>query len=321
MTSIRRHRERRVVLAATARSSGSPLLVRRRLRGVLARLGAVLRGSTVDLAPSIFHSKEKGRDDTDEGAFGRSFLGRYARRSVAFRTSWEISTTSMAKDPLHLLLEHLRAEKGAEIPTSSLGRLRRTAFAGARVGIGSLAAKLRGKDFNLGSLSPEALAGLVESLGELKGIAMKVGQILSYVDGSLDPEARELLAVLQRYSQPTPFAQIERTIQEDLGERARTLLARLEREPGCRCLNRPGSPSGPRGRTACGREGAPSGHRHRHPCRLQSSRDREGHGTHLRSRPRRRGDRRGGAGTFSGGMRLRAGGAPPGAFCRAVRGP
>src|SRR3954470_15695298 len=131
----------------------------------------------------------------------------------------------MSKDPLHLLLEHLRAEKAPDIPTSSLGRLRRTAFAGARVGIGSLAAKLRGKDFNLGSLSPQALAELVESLGELKGIAMKVGQILSYVDGSLDPEARELLAVLQRYSQPTPFAQIERTIQEDLGERAHALLA------------------------------------------------------------------------------------------------
>jgi predicted unusual protein kinase regulating ubiquinone biosynthesis (AarF/ABC1/UbiB family) len=90
---------------------------------------------------------------------------------------------------------------------------------------------MRGRDFNLGSLSPEALARLVESFGELKGIAMKVGQILSYVDGSLDPEARQLLAVLQRYSQPTPFAQIERTIQEDLGIRSHALLARLEREP------------------------------------------------------------------------------------------
>jgi hypothetical protein len=28
---------------------------------------------------------------------------------------------------------------------------------------------------------------------------MKVGQILSYVDGSLDPEARQLLAVLPRW--------------------------------------------------------------------------------------------------------------------------
>ena len=60
---------------------------------------------------------------------------------------------------------------------------------------------------------------------------MKAGQILSYVDGSLDPEARQLLAVLQLHSQPTPFAQIEQTIREDLGARAQALLARLEREP------------------------------------------------------------------------------------------
>lgn len=137
----------------------------------------------------------------------------------------------MPKDPLQLLLEHLRAEEGKPIPTSSLGRFGRTAFTGARVGLGALAGKIRGRDLNLGSLSPEALAGLVESLGELKGIAMKVGQILSYVDGSLDPEARQFLAVLQRYSQPTPFAQIEQIIHEDLGARGQALLARLDRAP------------------------------------------------------------------------------------------
>lgn len=137
----------------------------------------------------------------------------------------------MPKDPLQLLLEHLRAEEGRRIPTSALGRLGRTAFTGARVGLGGLVGKLRGQDFNLGSLSPEALGRLVESLGELKGIAMKMGQILSYVDGSLDPEARQFLAVLQRYSQPTPFAQIEQTLREDLGSRGEALLARLEREP------------------------------------------------------------------------------------------
>jgi predicted unusual protein kinase regulating ubiquinone biosynthesis (AarF/ABC1/UbiB family) len=136
----------------------------------------------------------------------------------------------MSKDPLELLLERLRTEAGTPIPTSSLGRLGRTALTGARVGLGALAGKMHGRDLNLGSLSPEALARLVESFGELKGIAMKVGQILSYVDGSLDPEARQFLAVLQRYSQPQPFAQIEQTIREDLGTRGQALLARFERE-------------------------------------------------------------------------------------------
>jgi predicted unusual protein kinase regulating ubiquinone biosynthesis (AarF/ABC1/UbiB family) len=137
----------------------------------------------------------------------------------------------VSKDPLQLLLEHLRAEAGAPIPTSSLGRLRRSAVAGARVGLAALAGTLRGRDLNLAALSPQALARLVEAFGELKGAAMKVGQILSYVDGSLAPEARRVLAVLQLHSQPTSFAQIERTIREDLGARAQALLARLEREP------------------------------------------------------------------------------------------
>ena len=137
----------------------------------------------------------------------------------------------MSTDPLQLLLEHLRKAEGAAIPTSSLGRMRRAAIAGARVGLGGLAGRLRGRGLNLGALSPEALARLVESFGELKGVAMKLGQILSYVDGSLAPEARQLLAVLQRHSQPTPFAQIEQTIREDLGPRAQALIARLDHEP------------------------------------------------------------------------------------------
>ena len=166
----------------------------------------------------------------------------------------------MPKDPLQLLIEHLRNEEGTPIPTSSLGRFGRTALTGARVGLGALAGKMHGRDLNLGSLSPEALARLVESFGELKGIAMKVGQILSYVDGSLDPEARQFLAVLQRYSQPTPFEQIERTIQEDLGARGQALLARIERQPVAAAsigqVHRAVREDG----TRRGGESAPSGH-------------------------------------------------------------
>jgi predicted unusual protein kinase regulating ubiquinone biosynthesis (AarF/ABC1/UbiB family) len=140
----------------------------------------------------------------------------------------------MSKDPLQQLQELLALLRDAEdtpIPTSSLGRLRRTMGAGARAGLGALAGRLRGGELNLGSLSPEAMAKLVRSFGELKGVAMKAGQIFSYVDGSLAPEARQLLAVLQAHSQPTPFGQIEQTIREDLGAQGDSLLARIEREP------------------------------------------------------------------------------------------
>ncbi len=136
----------------------------------------------------------------------------------------------MARDPLQQLLDSLRAKGGRAIPTSPFGRLQKTATIAARIGVGALAGRLRGEEFNLGSLSPEALTKLVETFGELKGVAMKAGQILSYVDGSLSPEARRLLAVLQVMSQPTAFAHIRRIIVEDLGARGRALLARLEPE-------------------------------------------------------------------------------------------
>jgi predicted unusual protein kinase regulating ubiquinone biosynthesis (AarF/ABC1/UbiB family) len=137
----------------------------------------------------------------------------------------------MAKDPLQELHNNLRAKGGRAIPTSSLGRLQKTASAAARIGVGALFGRLRGEELGLASLSPDAVGRLVETLGELKGVPMKVGQLLSYVDGSLSPEGRRLLSVLQVMSQPTAFVHIQRTLVEDLGARAQPLLARLEREP------------------------------------------------------------------------------------------
>lgn len=72
---------------------------------------------------------------------------------------------------------------------------------------------------------------LVERLGELRGVAMKAGQIMGYVDPSLSPELRELLSVLQTAAPASPWSDVERTIREALKERADELLARFERAP------------------------------------------------------------------------------------------
>jgi predicted unusual protein kinase regulating ubiquinone biosynthesis (AarF/ABC1/UbiB family) len=137
----------------------------------------------------------------------------------------------MSNDQARQLVRELRAKEGRRIPTSSLGRLQKVATAAARLGMDAVAGKLRGEEFGLGRLSPEALSKVVESFGELKGVAMKVGQTLSYVDASLGPDARRMLSVLQVMSQPTAFHEILQIIRDDLGARGRTLLARLEREP------------------------------------------------------------------------------------------
>jgi predicted unusual protein kinase regulating ubiquinone biosynthesis (AarF/ABC1/UbiB family) len=70
-------------------------------------------------------------------------------------------------------------------------------------------------------------------LGELKGGALKAGQLLSTVEALFpqDPEAtwREALVGLQESNQPLPFADVEPVLVAELGERWETLLPWLER--------------------------------------------------------------------------------------------
>ncbi len=137
----------------------------------------------------------------------------------------------MHSDPAKQLVDKLRAKEGSRIPTSSFARLQKTASAAARIGVDVVAGKLRGGDAGLGGLPPEALGRAVESFGELKGVAMKLGQLLSYVDPSIGPEARRMLAVLQVMSQPTAFDKVVQIIREDLGPRGRAIVERIERTP------------------------------------------------------------------------------------------
>lgn len=97
--------------------------------------------------------------------------------------------------------------------------------------MGALGGRLCGQDPRPSSLSARAVAALVKEFGELKGSVMKVGQMLSYADTSLTPEARKALAVLQVMSPPSAWAHVQSTINEDLGDRGPSLLKRLEAEP------------------------------------------------------------------------------------------
>ncbi|MEZ4444055.1 MAG: AarF/ABC1/UbiB kinase family protein [Polyangiaceae bacterium] len=67
---------------------------------------------------------------------------------------------------------------------------------------------------------------LTQSLGELKGAAMKAGQLLSIDAGDLLPdEASAVLAKLQRHADPVPFQVIADVLLDELGP---ARLARLE---------------------------------------------------------------------------------------------
>ncbi|MCA9657432.1 MAG: AarF/ABC1/UbiB kinase family protein [Myxococcales bacterium] len=136
----------------------------------------------------------------------------------------------MSDDQVKGLLERLRG-RTVEVSTSTFGRLRRTAGIALKTGVRALRSDSDAEDL-FAKLDPAAIESMVTSLGELKGLAMKMGQILSYVDDSLPAESRALLGSLQRWSFTTPFEAVAAAIREDLAEaRAEELLATLEREP------------------------------------------------------------------------------------------
>jgi predicted unusual protein kinase regulating ubiquinone biosynthesis (AarF/ABC1/UbiB family) len=108
------------------------------------------------------------------------------------------------------------------VPTSRLGRLFRT---GANVGA-MASAVLSREDVDL-----DGVMKFVRGLGELKGVGMKAGQLLSYIDPTLPAELRDALALLQTTSAASPWASVEATIRTALGERADQLLHNLDRAP------------------------------------------------------------------------------------------
>lgn len=110
------------------------------------------------------------------------------------------------------------------LPSSRLGRLFGTTRAGANLARAVLSSTRGTPDLG-------RLARVVEQVGDLKGVAMKAGQILGYMDPGLDQDVRAMLSVLQKSAAATPWSAVERTLRDAFGPRADDLLGRLERAP------------------------------------------------------------------------------------------
>lgn len=138
--------------------------------------------------------------------------------------------TSPPRDRVTRFAERLRAptEDG---PGKGLGRLARLLRGG--VGLARTVAKAskRGEEAALGDEELARFEELVRRLGTLKGLPMKLGQIMSYLEIELPEESRRLLALLQTQSPATPFERVEAVVREDLSDRAPALLAGLDPVP------------------------------------------------------------------------------------------
>ncbi|MBV1922076.1 MAG: AarF/ABC1/UbiB kinase family protein [Pseudomonadales bacterium] len=72
---------------------------------------------------------------------------------------------------------------------------------------------------------------IAETLGEMKGAVMKVGQIVSQVKDLLPPEVAKALETLQKESPPMPYSMIRRQLIRALGDEPESLFATFEHEP------------------------------------------------------------------------------------------
>jgi predicted unusual protein kinase regulating ubiquinone biosynthesis (AarF/ABC1/UbiB family) len=119
-------------------------------------------------------------------------------------------------------LERRMLSMEAKLPTSSLRRFGRAALAGMR----GVRLARRGRAPEGDSLELDSLLALAASVGQLKGVAMKAGQLMSYLELQLPAEVRSALAVLQTHSPPMPFERVVEIVNDELADRAAALLGR-----------------------------------------------------------------------------------------------
>lgn len=72
---------------------------------------------------------------------------------------------------------------------------------------------------------------IADTLGEMKGAVMKVGQIASQYKDIFPPEVAKAIAKLQRQAPPMPFAEIQRQVERELGQPLAELFAEFDESP------------------------------------------------------------------------------------------
>ena len=72
---------------------------------------------------------------------------------------------------------------------------------------------------------------IAQTLGELKGAVMKVGQMASIAHDVLPKELSEALGKLQREAPPMDYAVIAEQVERELGAPPERLFTRFDREP------------------------------------------------------------------------------------------
>ena len=135
-----------------------------------------------------------------------------------------------------LLLATARPSR-AGIVTTRLGRTVRLVASGLRLSGRFIARKARylvvsrqQREAVDRRYHEETARAIVDSMGQMKGVLMKLGQIVSFMDETL-PEAYQGLRVLQAQAPPMAYDIVAHVIRDDLGRDPELLFETFEREP------------------------------------------------------------------------------------------
>jgi predicted unusual protein kinase regulating ubiquinone biosynthesis (AarF/ABC1/UbiB family) len=123
-------------------------------------------------------------------------------------------------------------DQGSKISTGRLSRLAKMATLTARTA-GDLALGRAKKALGDDSLSQEKAAAkkVLETLGTMKGAAMKLGQQLAMEADTLPPEAREIVSKLFAQAPAMGYEEIARVIQDELGDAPDVVFAEFDQKP------------------------------------------------------------------------------------------
>ena len=128
-----------------------------------------------------------------------------------------------------------------KMPTSWIGRNSRLTSTAAKMAVQVGKRSIR-KAWRLAGESPfqekietvlqdRVADTLVETLGEMKGLAMKAGQMMSYVDFTLPPKAREVLSKLQDSTPAMAPGLVDQIMIEQLGGPPTEIFAQWSPKP------------------------------------------------------------------------------------------
>ncbi len=125
------------------------------------------------------------------------------------------------------------ADDDPKLSTGRLARLAKLASMSARLSTDVVARgvkRLTG-DESASALGAGAAEKLVATLGDLKGLAMKLGQQLSMDSEMLSPEVRAIVSRLQNAAPPMPWARVREVLCAELGRPPEEAFASFSEAP------------------------------------------------------------------------------------------